>query len=79
MVLISAYCLIILYFCTKFHENNSMGFRVTQRTENHDGQTDRWTDKVITLGPPQTSSGGALKNFVVKLESVTPKPTSMSG
>ena len=28
-----------------------------------DGWTERQTDKVITIGPPQTSSGGTLINF----------------
>ena len=42
----------MLYICTKSHENISNGFRVIERTRNDDGRT----DKVITIGPPQTSS-----------------------
>ena len=41
MVLNSAHCLMMLYIYTKFHENISKGFRVTERTQNHDGRTDR--------------------------------------
>ena len=36
------------------------GFLVIAWTRNLAGQTDRWTDKVITIGPLRTSSGGAL-------------------
>ena len=31
--LFSANCLIVLYICTKFHENISKGFRVTELTQ----------------------------------------------
>ena len=46
----------MLYICTKFHENLSKGLRVTDQTQDHD----RWMDKVISTWPPQTLSGGAL-------------------
>ena len=48
----SAHHLIMIYMCTKLRENISKGSRVSG--------TDRWMDKVITKGPPQTSSGGTL-------------------
>ena len=56
--------MMMLYICTKFHGKISKGFRVIEQTGNHDGRTDVQTDgrmnKVITIWPPQTSSGGAL-------------------
>ena len=71
--LFSAYQLMILYICTKFHENISKGFLVFARTRNHDrrtdrltnrqtdGRTDRWTDgQGDYYRAPPTSSGGAL-------------------
>ena len=54
----------MLYICVNVQENVSKSFRAIERTRNHDGRTeertDGWTDKVITLGSPQTSSGGPL-------------------
>ena len=35
--------------------------RVLEWTQNHDQKMDRQTDKVITIGPPPTLSGRALK------------------
>ena len=32
-VTILAHCLVLLYICTKFHENISKGFRVIERTQ----------------------------------------------
>ena len=76
----------MLYISTKFFLNIYKGFRVTEREiipkgfsviewiRNHDrrtgGQTDRRTDKVITIGPPPTSSGGALNRCNFNLSSV---------
>ena len=64
----------MLYICTKFHENISNSVLVIARIRNHDGQTDRRTDRQTdgrtdgqTDGQgdyykaPPTSSGGALK------------------
>ena len=42
--LFAAYRLIILYICTKFHENISKDFLVIVRTRNHDGRADGHTD-----------------------------------
>ena len=42
----SAHHLIMIYMCTKLRENISKGSRVSG--------TDRWMDKVITKGLPQT-------------------------
>ena len=54
------------YMCTKLQENVSKGFRAIERTRNHGGRTeertDEWMDRLITLGSPQTSSGGPLIN-----------------
>ena len=58
-----AHRLLIFYIYTKFHEKSQ---RVSELLHGHetmmDGRTDRQMDKVITIGPPPTSSGGALIN-----------------
>ena len=38
--LFSAYCLILVYIYTKFHENTLNGIRVMERTRNVNGRTD---------------------------------------
>ena len=34
----------MVYICTKFHENIFNGISVTERTRKVNGRTDRWTD-----------------------------------
>ena len=34
----------MLYISMKFHENILKGFQIIERTQMHEGQTDRWTD-----------------------------------
>ena len=48
----------MLYICTKFHEDISKGHKIMM-----DGQTDRQMDKVVSIGLPPTSSGGAPEIF----------------
>ena len=40
----SAHCLMMVYICTKFHENILNGIRVMERTRKVNGRTDRRTD-----------------------------------
>ena len=35
----------MVYICTKFHENILNGIRVTEQTRKANGQIDRWTDR----------------------------------
>ena len=52
----SAHRVMILYICTMFHEYISNSLTVTERTRNDDRQM----DDVITIGPPETPTSGAL-------------------
>ena len=58
----SAHRLIMLYICTKFHASVSelLGGQEIMT----DGQTERRTDNVITIGIPPTFSDGALTKFL---------------
>ena len=49
-----------LYFYQVWRKYLKGFLRVTKRTQSHDGQMDRQTDKVITIGPPPTLSDRAL-------------------
>ena len=48
----SARRLVLLYICVKFHENNSNGFWVTERTRFCDRQTDGQTIRAKTICLP---------------------------
>ena len=74
----SPHYLTMFYIHTKFHENISKGSPVFEQTRNDDGWTDRWTDKVITIGPLPTSSGWAIIITTYSLLSRALRPPSRS-